>query len=44
MSLRDEFTVWLPAYAEGFGVELYPYLTRDLIPAVAKDAAGIKSS
>jgi hypothetical protein len=40
MSLSDEFTVWLPAYAEGFGVEPHPYLTRDLIPAVAKDAAG----
>lgn len=40
MSLSDEFTVWLPAYAEGFGVEPYPYLTRDLIHAVAKDAAG----
>lgn len=40
MSLSDEFTVWIPQSAEGFGVEPYPYLTRDLIPGVTKYAAG----
>jgi hypothetical protein len=32
--------VWIPQSAEGFGVEPYPYLTRDLIPGVTKYAAG----